>query len=55
MGALLGTICEGMQERLELISTRLKLPVVQKTVLLGTARTLRNFLTVQGQTYFSHV
>ena len=52
VGAL-GSICEGLQENLQFISTRLDYQVVQKTALLGTARVLRNFLTSQGQHHFT--
>ena len=40
---VLGTMCFGLQDYLSLISPRLKFPVVRKTVLLGTARNLRDF------------
>ena len=48
MGAL-GTVCEGFLDKLHSISVRMTLPVMQKAVLLGTARILRNFLTKNGQ------
>ena len=54
IGAL-GKICEGLARNLETISSRLRIQVVQKTALLGTARTLRNFLTAKGQSCFTQI
>ena len=49
----LWTICEGLQENLEKISSRLKLEVVLKTALSGTAQTLDKVLAPQVQKHFS--
>ena len=45
----LGKFRVGLQENLENISSRLKLQLVQKTALSGTAQTLDRVLAPQGK------
>ena len=51
--AALRTICEVLKENLYNKGSGLKLQEVKETAVLGAARTLRYFLTPQGQKTFS--